>query len=127
MKLDPNCVRDILIAVEENTGYNVQFIYPTQLDKAPILSKYDSDVVKYHIEQCLMNELIIISETTLTGTYYIRWLSPKGHEFLENIRSDNIWTDVKAISAKVGSSSLSTLVQIATSVITAMVHSHLKL
>ncbi len=119
MKLDPNCVRDILIAVEENTGYSVEFVYPTQLDKAPALAKYEKDVVRYHIQQCEMNGLIIILERDYSGTFHILDLTPKGHEFLANIRSDNIWADVKTISSKVGSASLSTLIQIATSVITA--------
>lgn len=32
MQLNPNCVRDVLIAVEANTGYNMHFEYPKELD-----------------------------------------------------------------------------------------------
>lgn len=63
----------------------------------------------------------------LSGRFSVFDLSPAGHEFLANIREDGIWTDVKAISAKVGSKSLSVLTEIASGVVTQIIKSRLGL
>lgn len=127
MKLNPNCVRDILIAVEDNTGFNIYFDYPAELDKAPLLAKYTEEEVRYHILQCEKAYLIEIRSKDLNGNYAITDLTPKGHEFLANIRSENIWGNVKEVSTKIGVSSLSALSQIAASVVTAIINSQLGL
>mgnify|MGYP002958432843 FL=1 len=44
-----------------------------------------------------------------------------GHQFLANIRSDNIWKGTKAIASKIGSSSLDAITQIASNVITELI------
>lgn len=54
-------------------------------------------------------------------------LTPEGHKFLADVQSDNVWNDVKEVSKKVGSNSLNTLSQIATSIISTIVKSQLGL
>lgn len=125
MKLNPNCIRDILIAVEENTGYNVYFDYPSEIDQAPTLSAYSDDEIRYHINQCEKAYLIEIRGRDIGGNIGINDLTPHGHEFLANIRSDTVWNDVKEVSTKIGSSSLSAITQIASGVISALIKSHL--
>ena len=44
-----------------------------------------------------------------------------GHQFLANVRSDNIWNGVKSVGLKIGSVSLEALTQIASNVITELV------
>lgn len=128
MKLNPNCIRDILIAVEENTGYNFYLDYPSERDKCPSLEPYADDEIRYHIYQCYKAGLIELNgREDLAGNIGIQDLTPSGHSFLANIRSDNIWKDVKEISSKVGSSSLSALSQIATGVVSAIIKSQLGL
>jgi len=128
MKLNPNCIRDILIAVEENTGYNLYLDYPSELDKCPSLQSYKDDEIRYHIYQCYKSGLIELKGTEdLSGNIGINDLTPAGHSFLSNIRSDNIWNNVKEISSKVGSSSLSALSQIATGIVSAIIKNQLGL
>lgn len=127
MKLNPNCIRDILISVEENTGYRIYFDYPSELDKAPLLAKYSDEEIRYHILQCEKSYLIEIPTKDINENYAITDLTPKGHEFLANIRSENVWKDVKEVSKKVGSNSLSALSQIATGVITEIIKTQLGL
>ncbi|MDD3404081.1 MAG: DUF2513 domain-containing protein [Hespellia sp.] len=127
MRLNPNCIRDILIAVEENTGYNVYFDYPDELDQAPSLSSYNDDEIRYHILQCEKARLIEIDSKDLDDNYSINDLTPKGHEFLANIRSDTVWNNVKEVSSKVGANSLSALTQIAAGVVSAIIKSQLGL
>lgn len=51
----------------------------------------------------------------------------RGHQFLADIRSDTVWNNVKEVSKKVGSNSLTAISQIATGVITEIIRSQLGL
>lgn len=126
MKLNPDCVRDILLFVEENTDYKVS----CRISKTNIpdtLSEYPSNVVMYHVDQCIMSEYFSKTSSDINGNITIKGLSPIGHKFIDNVRNDEIWSDVKSVSAKVGSKSLDSLMQIATGVITALIQSQLGL
>ena len=57
--------------------------------------------------------------------FHISYLSPYGHQFISDIRSDNVWNHVKSLSQKVGSNSLSALIQISSGVITQLIKSQL--
>nr|WP_242851552.1 DUF2513 domain-containing protein [Clostridium sp. DMHC 10] len=57
----------------------------------------------------------------LGGNCLIHDLSPYGHEFLANIRSDTNWSKTKEIASKVGSFSLDALSKIAVSVVTSLI------
>lgn len=128
MKLNPNCIRDILIAVEENTGYHTYLDYPAERDQCPSLENYEDDEIRYHIYQCYKSGLIeFAGKEDLSGNIGIRDLTPAGHSFLANIRSDNVWNDVKKVSSKVGSSSLTALSQIASGIVSALIKSQLGL
>lgn len=128
MKLNPNCVRDILIAVEENTGYRRKLDYPSERDKCPSLECYADDEIRYHIYQCYQSGLIeLFGKEDLGGNVSIKDLTPAGHSFLANIRSETIWNNIKEVSSKIGSSSLTALTQIATGIVSALIKSQLGL
>lgn len=59
--------------------------------------------------------------------YLIMDLSPEGHEFLADIRSNSIWNKVKKKSEQIGVKSLGALSQIAISVTTALINESLTL
>lgn len=127
MQLNPNYVRDVLIATEANTGYKIYFEYPQELDKAPSLANYSDEEIRYHILQCAKANLIELNYHDLDGNLGINDLTPSGHEFLANIRSDTVWNNVKAVSSKIGSTSLSALTQIASGTITALIKYQLRI
>lgn len=116
MKLNPDCIRDILLSLEERTGrIPVFFNYN---DSSSIgLNQYDSAELTYHINQCEYANLIFIS-TRMNNGCLIKDLTPQAHEFLANIRLDTNWNETKNIAKKVGSTALSALIQIASNVIT---------
>lgn len=124
MKLNPDCIRDILLTVESLP--NMQHFYRFDKETMPILlPNYSIDEVQYHIRQCDLNGYLYQVSHFQNGDYTVCDLTPKGHDFLANIRSDTIWNDVKEISAKVGTKSISALSQIATGVITALIQHQL--
>ncbi len=122
MKLNPDCIRDILLTVEEQTGYRKSMLYCSNdyFEQFTRLKPYDDAVVRYHINQCDLNGFFVNIYTHLGAPpqeVEIFDLSPHGHEFLANIRKDAIWDKVKNIANKVGSTSLNAFVQIAAGVV----------
>ncbi|MEG2342472.1 MAG: DUF2513 domain-containing protein [Bacilli bacterium] len=115
MKLNPDCVRDILLSIEELTGIGKVIVFSTA--KNLNLDQYSDEEIAYHIQQCEYSSLIIVSSRFINGGCIIRDLTPSGHEFLANIRSNNNWNKTKEISKKVGSTSLNVMSQIAANVI----------
>jgi len=126
VKLNPDCIRDILLSAEDNTGYSEYLEYPGELDKCPLLKKYNDEEVKYHIMQCKKSYLLEV-DTDLAGNFSINDITPSGHEFLANIRADNIWNKTKDIAERVGSRSLDTLTKISIGVVTEIIKSQLQL
>lgn len=138
MKLNPDCIRAILFAVEGATEWKRIFICsisdevdeilyggrsktPNKLSY-PMLADYTNDEIAYHFRQCLFSEFFINGECTniLKATD----LSPAGHAFISNIESDNVWSDVKSLAGKIGTSSLKSLVHIADNVVATLIKAH---
>lgn len=117
MKLDIDCVRDILLTVEENTGYNEYMTVSEMSINYDLLKKYDSDKVMYHIIQSSKANLIDAEQIDLAGNIMIKDLTPYGHKFIANIRENSNWNKVKKIANEVGTTSLEAIMQIAINVI----------
>lgn len=124
MKLNPDCIRDILLCVETHTDLdNMLSISPNEMPSE--LSHYSVDEVMYHLKQTELSGFIAVHSWYCDGECEIHYLLPEGHQFLANIRSETVWSNVKEVSKKVGSNSLQAIVQIATGVITQIIQSQL--
>lgn len=122
MKLNPDCIRDILLTVEEYSGFYHAVEYKYGDPHFERLNVYSQDEVAYHIQQCEKANLIHgVAFYDMGRKADILDLTPKGHEFLANIRESKIWNGVKEIAGKVGSSSLDAITQIASNVITELI------
>jgi len=122
MKLNPDCIRDILLAIEEDCSFRSTFQFPGNNNR---LSSYSEDEVLYHIKQCELSDLVYKVTWFIGGSCCVKDLAPSGHQFLADIRSENIWSKTKITAAKVGSSSLNTLVSIASSIVAGLVKGQL--
>lgn len=125
MKLNPDCIRDILIAIESETTLDSPIRFdPDSLPDS--LAVYSPDEVLYHVKQCeLAGMLGGQTNWFLSGSCMVQYLSPSGHQFLSDIRSDTNWSKTKDIAKTVGSESLSAIKDIATGVITALIQKQL--
>lgn len=117
MRLNPECIRDILICVEDNTGLSKGVGSETICDLNP---QYSKDEIIYHIRQCKFHKFIFIT-VEIRDSILISDLTPLGHEFLADTRSNNVWNKTKSIATKVGSNSLAALAQIASGVVTNLI------
>lgn len=126
MKLNPDCVRDILLYVEDNTDLT-HFVSISPLQIPDELNQYSADEVMYHIKQAELSSLLIVNSWYYNGECLISYLLPEGHQFLANIREDANWSKTKDIAKSVGSNSLDAIKQIATGVITSLIQAKLNL
>lgn len=114
MKLNPDCIRDVLLTVEENTGFHtVMEIDEDNYTQYQQLKKYKYEEVAYHIIQCNLSGYFTDFAARIDDSYMIVDLSPKAHEFIANIRSDTNWKKIKEKALVVGSFSMSVLADIA--------------
>ena len=120
MRLNPDCIRDILLTVEDNTTFGNFLSFGNATDYAQ-LSSYSTDEVLYHIKQCELSGLLTKVSWYIGGSCLIHDLSPYGHEFLANIRSNTNWNKTKEITKKVGTTSLNAIIQIASNVISELI------
>lgn len=126
MKLNPDCIRDILLTVEELTDFNHYLEYRINANSFDKLSSYTHEEIAYHIRQCELSNLIYNVHYYDGGeNIIIQDLAPKGHEFLSNIRSDSIWSNTKAVASKIGEISLEALIKISTGILTQMINKQL--
>ena len=126
MRLNPDCVRDILISIEQiadgSTGFSWWRIedFRSQEEFAS-LRAYSVEEVEYHVYQCKHHGFFIGAQLHSDGGFTVVDLSPTAHEFLANIRTDENWRRTKSVAQEVGSFSLSTLSGIAANVIAAII------
>lgn len=107
LKFNPECVRDILIAVEERTdGESMEWLIPGPGEKIVNgLAAYSRSESAYHIKQCARSGLIAISPDFIDGSFAVFDLTPDGHRALADLRKPRailMWE--KAVSAGVVSS-----------------------
>ena len=125
MRLNPDCIRDLLMEIEKTCTIYSGFDSMHHIEN--LITKYSKAELAYHARQCNLAGLLYNYKATISGDWMIGDLTPKGHEFLANIREDTIWHNVKEISTKIGSKSVSALSQIASGVITEIIRSQLGL
>ena len=130
MKMDPDCIRDILLQTEE--GFVIiplpclnfdtcKMEDPEHLpkEKYPYIYQYDMKKLIYHVE--LAVEMNFIKLNDLKDIYKIEDLTAQGHLLLADIRNEDVWSKTKDIAKKTGTFSLDALKQIAVNVVSSMI------
>ena len=114
---------------DEETYFSFSFIDVNGLSKIENLKKYDKKDIFYAVNK--LNEAGFIEAESTSGDdtcgYLISDITYPGHEFLQSIKSDTVWNDVKKVSGKVGTMSFPIISSIAGSVISKIISSSLGL
>ena len=90
MRLNPDCIRDILFYIEEHTDYLCWVSFPRnpQNFNIKLENDYPANVILYHLELCKEYGYIEFPNSQPMGEIQIKRLSVSGHEFLENITDE---------------------------------------
>lgn len=107
MKLDFDIVRDVLLEIEEETDLDHFLVFhkaDTNADKLYAIMKLDeAGYINANITKFKGGEMRV----------RINSLTWEGHEFLDNIRSPEVYNHAKNTIMKIGSASLTILADVA--------------
>lgn len=111
MKLNPNCIRAILLTIEDTYDFDTPWEYDADDANSGFLSGYEHNEILYHIRQAEASGLIDVVHYYDFGTsVLVRDLTPQGHDFLANITNEPVWKKALEKGANV---SLPVLIEIA--------------
>ena len=126
MKLNHDCVRDVMIFVEENVPYG----HYADFSSVEIKDYSHEDII-YAADKLLEANLLDGSKHKYIGSntpdIRITSITWAGHQFLDNIRDDGVWKNTKKVISNFSSVSLSLVGSIASQVITSLVQKQLGL
>ncbi len=124
MKLNHECVRDVLICIEENLHYGCYIDFSTVE-----LKNYSSEDLLYTAAKLLEAGFLNGEHISYIGSSIpdirITSITWEGHQFLDNIRDDNVWKNTKNVLSKLSSASLSMVGNIASQIISSMIQKQL--
>ena len=111
MTLKHDCIRDILIFCEKELTLDSNLTWvPIHLDVfCSSLTQYSHEDIVYTLylldEAGYIDSHIVEADGGILHIIVYR-LTYSGHEFLDTIKSDNVWEKIKTAVASVGSASL---------------------
>lgn len=111
MSRDDDLVRELLIHIEENDRLDFRQLTGSR------------DAILYHVEILVeagfIKGTVDSDESGRRTTAFVQRLTWKGHEFLDDIRSETVWNETKRrVSSAVDSASLSVVQKVAKQVVT---------
>lgn len=126
MKLNHDCIRDVMIYIEGNCIYedddhgnrsiHSRVFYEITHDEK-LSSRYTEDEIRYVVAQLYFEDMVIATMTPETlnfRRFNVDSLSFKGHEFLDNIKDDTIWKKAKKfVGERLTSTSFSIIANVA--------------
>lgn len=113
MKLIHDCVRDVMLNIENNLKDN-SILQTTSIQKDN--DKYSIEDINYTCKKLAEANYITI-EQYIGGEIIVCSMTFAGHQFLDNIRDNKIWKQTKKEAAQISGISLPILQQLAQSII----------
>lgn len=128
MHLNHDCIRDVLFYLEKSP-YNEPVFFQNLLENLSTYSKEDLSYtcIKLYEADMIKGHFIELDGENMPYIHSISDITMKGHEFLNDVRSDVVWKKTKGVLSKIGSTSISSIVQVASGVLTAIIKNELGL
>lgn len=134
MKLNPDCIRAVMLEIEKNHSLTVDEENSVSFDMFwieklyELLPKYSKEDIFYSVFN--LEQAGYISTTTRGGDNaitlcIINYMTYAGHEFLEKIRDPKVWKCIKGAGSAIGNFSLALINQIANGVTTALLDAYI--
>ena len=116
--LNPDCVRDILLAVEF-CSFGEVLTLDSLMQKLPDYTEEELWYTSLKLQEggYLNLTAIPVCRQRMPAIKSINDLTFAGHEFLNNVRKETIWDKTKSIAGKAGAFSIAALCDIAQDVV----------
>ena len=129
MKLNPDCMRDILFYLEEHLSISEELEFE-EISMYALAQHLD-----YPIQE-LANTLVILTEAGYIisirndnddriADLDVYRITYDGYQFIETIRPEPVWAKVKSTGKQIGSFSIDVITRVATTVLTSMINGYL--
>jgi hypothetical protein len=130
MKLDYDCIRTVLLALEDfefiSEELTSNYFSMDEIKELSHSSNFKISDIVYTL--IILDEAGLIKINSIGKNVsgqiryiFIERMTKEGHDFLENIKADNNWNKVKSIGEKIGAISINVISQIATNVISQLI------
>ncbi|WGT38537.1 DUF2513 domain-containing protein [Lysinibacillus sp. 1 U-2021] len=127
MKLNQDCVRAVLLELEEKLTLNDD-LYFYQIKQLDCIKKFGEDTVIYSILK-LIEARYLLGEPLYAGDELMELtlsaLTWDGHLFLDTIRDNKVWKETKSVVSKFSSVSISLMSTIASTILNELVKKQL--
>ena len=126
MMINFDCVRDVLLYIEENNDFDKYINSNEVIDN--LKNKYSYKEIMYTINQLHLNKFINIIDASCIdrSQYIIKCITPNGHDFICEIKNKSNWNKIKNIAKKLGKTSINGLFQTAINVGSEIIISKIK-
>lgn len=95
MKRDIDLFRELLLKIEENPDMDGTREFSYHSPEEIGITGHTVEEVAYHLRLLIESNFVNGAVTIAVPMQVIRCLTNSGHDFLDNIRSENIWNKVK--------------------------------
>lgn len=107
MKLNPDCIRDILLVIEEkiipDEDGDTEPITAEELCDSVVLRKYQRGEVLYTVKSLFREGMVEEGPSYVSDSFpRIADLTAEGRRFLSVAKSNSVWVKVKKIAAENG-------------------------
>lgn len=123
MKLNPDCVRDILLFIENGTDLKTPITF-TESSVSLSFPQYPAAETMYHLRQCELSGFFEKVSHGYGDLFTVSYLSPAGHEFISYLRNDTFFSKVKHVGKELGIETLKGFLQIATTASTVLIKNY---
>ena len=116
MKLNPNCIKDILTVFESivcQAGTTYEISSWNDLAEHEMLRKYSPDEIGYHCQQIYLSGYLYNGKMLIQGGISFMDLMSEAHAFLANLRVPAVLNAVQKFVSTVGGASLNQMATIA--------------
>lgn len=113
MRLNPDCMRDVLLVAEDHVPLNSSLSMGNLLSLLPSYSKDELTYTCLKLNEGNLLNVLKMNSDNATSVANISDITYEGHQFLENIRNQSTWETVKQKLSLLGSSSVPVIVSVA--------------
>ena len=113
MRLNPDCMRDVLLVAEDHIPLNGSLSMGNLLSLLPSYSKDELTYTCLKLNEGNLLNILKMDSDNGTSVANISDITYEGHQFLENIRNQSTWETVKQKLSLLGSSSVPVIMSVA--------------